>query len=269
MTASQTDTDPHTSKSRSNAACALIQVQISTSEYKIRPIKAEVRRRLGYPHPARVPAGVWAQIDIGISVDEIHRARDADVAYMRNTFPLLELGWRRDDCRRYLNENGLTGFGKSSCIGCLIWNLARLLFSAMIEIPWSKFPQVDGHQHAHRWLQFYANIGRAPNTIVAYGRAVDDHLRFLGEAGIDPLVAGLDVVAAWIGDMLSRPNPRGAVLVHLDSGAGLANATVQQRILVTWNLAAAEIMSARHDHGLRRHVGRRGDAGQVAGIGQA
>jgi 3'-phosphoadenosine 5'-phosphosulfate sulfotransferase (PAPS reductase)/FAD synthetase len=89
-----------------------------TSEYKIRPIKAEVRRRLGYPHPARVPAGVWAQIDIGISVDEVHRARDADVAYMRNTFPLLELGWRRDDCERYLNEHGLTGFGKSSCIGC-------------------------------------------------------------------------------------------------------------------------------------------------------
>lgn len=101
----------------------------------------------------------------------------------------------------------------------------------MIEIPWDKFPLVEGHEHAHRWLQFYANIGRAPNTIVAYGRAVDDHLRFLTEAGTDPLVAGLDVVAAWIGDMLSRQNPRGAVLVHLDSGAGLANATVQQRIV--------------------------------------
>jgi hypothetical protein len=24
---------------------------------------------------------------IGISVDEVHRARDADVAYMRNVFP--------------------------------------------------------------------------------------------------------------------------------------------------------------------------------------
>ncbi len=44
----------------------------------------------------------------------------------------------------------------------------------MIEIPWDKFPLVDGHEHAHRWLQFYANIGRAPNTIIAYGRAVDD-----------------------------------------------------------------------------------------------
>ena len=30
-----------------------------TAEYKLKPIKAEVRRRLGYPHPARVPASVF------------------------------------------------------------------------------------------------------------------------------------------------------------------------------------------------------------------
>jgi hypothetical protein len=44
-------------------------VQISTSEYKIEPIEAEVRRRLGYPHPARVPAGLVAEMAIGITVD--------------------------------------------------------------------------------------------------------------------------------------------------------------------------------------------------------
>jgi hypothetical protein len=55
-----------------------------SSEYKIKPIKAEVRRRLGYPHPQRIPAGLVAEISIGISVDEVHRARDADVAYMGN-----------------------------------------------------------------------------------------------------------------------------------------------------------------------------------------
>jgi hypothetical protein len=41
-----------------------------TSEYKIRPIKAEVRRRLGYPHPKRVVTGhaVWRLgTDIGTS----------------------------------------------------------------------------------------------------------------------------------------------------------------------------------------------------------
>ena len=89
-----------------------------TSEYKIRPIKAEVRRRLGYPHPMRVPSGVYAQMAIGISVDEIGRARDADVAYMRNTFPLLDLEWRRSDCVRFLEASGWAGTPKSSCLGC-------------------------------------------------------------------------------------------------------------------------------------------------------
>lgn len=89
-----------------------------TSEYKIKPIKAEVRRRLGYPHPVRVPAGVRADMAIGISLDEIGRARDSDVGYMHNVFPLLDLGWRRGDCVRYLNDHGLQGTPKSSCVGC-------------------------------------------------------------------------------------------------------------------------------------------------------
>ncbi|MEU2610704.1 hypothetical protein ABZ570_03825 [Micromonospora sp. NPDC007271] len=89
-----------------------------TSEYKIKPIKAEVRRRLGYPHPARIPAGVVAEMAIGISLDEIGRARNADVAYMRNTFPLLELGWRREDCLAYLTEHDLEDTPRSACVGC-------------------------------------------------------------------------------------------------------------------------------------------------------
>jgi hypothetical protein len=89
-----------------------------TSEYKIRPIKTEVRRRLGYPHPARVPAGMYAQMAIGISVDEVHRARDADVGYMRNVFPLLDLGWRRGDCSAFLAEHGLADTPRSACLGC-------------------------------------------------------------------------------------------------------------------------------------------------------
>ncbi|GAA3449641.1 hypothetical protein [Dactylosporangium matsuzakiense] len=100
-----------------NGERGMARRQISTNEYKIRPIKAEVRRRLGYPHPQRVPAGIVADMAIGISLDEVHRARDADVGYMRNVFPLLDLGWRRSDCMTYLEQHGLSGVGKSSCLG--------------------------------------------------------------------------------------------------------------------------------------------------------
>jgi hypothetical protein len=89
-----------------------------TSEYKIRPIKKKVRELLGHPGPGRVPGGVYAEMGIGISVDEVHRAKDADVRYQRNVFPLLELGWRRSDCRTYLKTLGWGDTPRSACIGC-------------------------------------------------------------------------------------------------------------------------------------------------------
>ncbi|TLQ48012.1 hypothetical protein FEF34_04760 [Streptomyces marianii] len=47
-----------------------------------------------------------------------HRAKDADVRYMRNRHPLLDLGWSRSDCVRYLTSLGLADTPKSSCLGC-------------------------------------------------------------------------------------------------------------------------------------------------------
>ncbi|MQS14722.1 hypothetical protein F7Q99_21260 [Streptomyces kaniharaensis] len=89
-----------------------------TGQYKIRPIKEQVRQLLGYPHPQRVPAGVFVEQWIGISTDEVHRAKDADVAYMKNRFPLIELGFSRSDCVRLLRSRGLGSTPKSACLGC-------------------------------------------------------------------------------------------------------------------------------------------------------
>jgi site-specific recombinase XerD len=67
--------------------------------------------------------------------------------------------------------------------------------------------------------------------VQAYGQAVEDHLRFCAVVGADPLTVRVDVVAGWIGDMHQRPNPRTDRLVHLDSGCGLSNATIQHRVV--------------------------------------
>ncbi|ONI88150.1 hypothetical protein ALI22I_19630 [Saccharothrix sp. ALI-22-I] len=93
----------------------------------------------------------------------------------------------------------------------------------MITVRWERYPLVDQHPVARRWLQFTANIGRAWNTVDAYGRAVDDHLAFCLTVGATPEAARPDVLAAWIGDMHQRPNPNG--------GVGLANSTIQVRIV--------------------------------------
>ncbi|WP_010310947.1 tyrosine-type recombinase/integrase [Saccharopolyspora spinosa] len=195
-----------------------------TSEYKIVPLKKAARQLLGYPHPKRVPTGVYAEQAIGISTDEVHRAKDADVRYLRNRFPLLELGWDRDTCVDYLATQGFGQTVKSACLGCLMWNLEELRCFFMITVHWEHFPLVSQHPEARRWLQFTANLGRSPNTVDAYGRSVEDHLAFCLTWGADPATARPDVVAGWIGDMLQRPNVR-------SGGIGLANATIQQRVI--------------------------------------
>ncbi|KKF67174.1 hypothetical protein XU19_23855, partial [Vibrio parahaemolyticus] len=73
---------------------------------------------LGCPHPQRIPAGVHVEQWIGISVDEFTRAKDADVSYMKNRFPLIEHGFSRSDCLRLLRSRGFGQTPKSACLGC-------------------------------------------------------------------------------------------------------------------------------------------------------
>lgn len=89
-----------------------------TGEYKIKPIKKKVRELLEYPYPQRIPKTIFVEQWVGISTDEFHRAKDADVRYMRNRHPLIDMGWSRSDCVRYLTSLGLADTPKSSCLGC-------------------------------------------------------------------------------------------------------------------------------------------------------
>lgn len=94
------------------------EVHRSTGEYKARPIKQKVRELLGYTYPNRIPKGVFVEQWVGISTGEFHRAKDADVKYMRNRHPLLDISWSRSDCIRHLTSLGLADTPKSSCLGC-------------------------------------------------------------------------------------------------------------------------------------------------------
>ncbi len=89
-----------------------------TGEYKIKLIKKKLREILGYPYPQRILKGVYVDQWVGISTDKFHLAKDADVRYMRNTHPLIDIGWSRQDCVAYLTSIGLADTPKSSCLGC-------------------------------------------------------------------------------------------------------------------------------------------------------
>jgi len=87
-----------------------------TTDYKIKPIRREVRRRLGYTK------GQWwrHQLEtwLGITVDEAHRMKPSQEAFETARWPLIELDWNREDCKRYLEKQGLPVPMKSSCVGC-------------------------------------------------------------------------------------------------------------------------------------------------------
>lgn len=95
-----------------------------TSEYKLRPITRKIRELLG-AHPPdfrSVPKGSRCVQWVGFSTDEIRRVnpkRDSQgVRYLATRYPLIELGWSRKDCLRYLRERGWGHTGRSACVGC-------------------------------------------------------------------------------------------------------------------------------------------------------
>jgi hypothetical protein len=101
-----------------------------TKEYKLNPIKEQVRWLLGAEpredgRPGRVPRGRFVEQWVGISTDERDRALDengelktGDVSYSRNRYPLLDLDMSREHCQALLDKYGYGDTPKSACIGC-------------------------------------------------------------------------------------------------------------------------------------------------------
>jgi site-specific recombinase XerD len=95
---------------------------------------------------------------------------------------------------------------------------------------WTKYPAIAAHEHAKAWLLIQANLGLARNTVDAYARALEDYLRFSTSQGVSIETATREHLAAYVHDLASRPQPRRSKRLRLDSGMGLANATLQQKL---------------------------------------
>ncbi|CAM4367176.1 site-specific integrase [Nocardiopsis rhodophaea] len=94
-----------------------------------------------------------------------------------------------------------------------------------------KWPVLTRHERALEWLRIWSDLGRAPRTIDAYGRGLTEYLQVCEHEGIDPLEATRAQVGVFVRELTRRPSRRGANLLDLDSGAGLSNATLQQRLV--------------------------------------
>ena len=94
-----------------------------------------------------------------------------------------------------------------------------------------RWPVLARHKHAAEWLQIWADLGRAPRTIDTYARGLCEYLQRCERDSVDPLSANRAQLPAFVRELTSRPSQRGANVLVLDSGSGLANATLQQGLV--------------------------------------
>ena len=94
-----------------------------------------------------------------------------------------------------------------------------------------KWPVLGRHERAAVWLHVWADLGRAPRTMDAYARGLAEYLEMRERVGVDPLGADRAHIASYVRELAERPSRLGANVVSIDSGAGLANATLQQRMV--------------------------------------
>lgn len=99
----------------------------------------------------------------------------------------------------------------------------------MHVIRWALCPLIAKHEYARRWLQTVADLGRARNTVEAYGRAVEEYLRFTESLGVTAGSARREHVAAYVRSLLVK-SVVSAKVIEIDAPLGLANASVQQRL---------------------------------------
>ncbi|SRR6266487_2071656 len=100
----------------------------------------------------------------------------------------------------------------------------------MKDIRWDRYPLLSQCIHGRKWLTIQSNLGLSPNTIDAYGRGLEDYLTFSHRSNTSIEAAKKEHIALYVNDLTSRKNPHGANIRVLNSGAGLANATLQQRL---------------------------------------
>ena len=92
-------------------------VRQCTKAYKLYPIRDKIKELLGIEGPARLAPGS-VECWIGISTDEATRIKPARERYLRNRWPLIELGMSRLDCANWLRRHGHPVPPRSSCLGC-------------------------------------------------------------------------------------------------------------------------------------------------------
>ncbi|WP_329612514.1 site-specific integrase [Streptomyces brevispora] len=135
--------------------------------------------------------------------------------------------------------------------------------------PIEKWPVFRRHDQAAACLQIWSDLGRAPRTIEAYARGLGEYLLLCERSGVDPVTANRADVAVYVRELTSRPHHRGANVISMDSGVGLANATIQQRLVpvrLFYDHLIEEGLRSSNPVGRGRYTPGRRRGGQAKGL---
>lgn len=89
---------------------------------------------------------------------------------------------------------------------------------------WSHCPNAAADPQGRSWLTLLGNLGRSPATVDAYGRGLDQYLRFCRDLGIDAAEATLEHVSLFVRHLSGEPT------AHLAVRPPVSNATLQLRV---------------------------------------
>jgi integrase/recombinase XerD len=99
----------------------------------------------------------------------------------------------------------------------------------MNEIRWDFYPRVAKQEHAREWIAFLSKLQKAPKTIDAYARCLDDLIGFFERANLPLIEASRGDIATYLDDLHRRVNSKGKSAMQ-DHAGGLSHATIQQRL---------------------------------------
>jgi len=86
-----------------------------TADYKVQAIVREIRNRCAIKRGQKeISVTQW----IGISWDELQRAKKASHEFTQHRWPLIEIKMRRHDCLNWMKQNGYPEPPRSACVYC-------------------------------------------------------------------------------------------------------------------------------------------------------
>src|SRR5271170_3494630 len=94
----------------------------------------------------------------------------------------------------------------------------------MLVHVWLRYSLVAADPQGRSWLTLLDNLGRSPATIDAYGRSLDQYMRFCQKLGLNGTDATLEHVSLFVRHLRGESDN----ICH--ARPAVSNATLQQRI---------------------------------------